>query len=274
MIENLLFRKKKYFMMRKHIIIALILLFVISACNTSPSNTLSQNNNQQVIQQESSFSAKVSIEDPNQIGDDTVNFPSITLENTGSNTIYLSIDVSVLRREELLDKANGVLFMTGAGGDFIQTLIPGEKVKGQLNYAYQKEIKHNDKLKVEIRNGRSATVITEDVICLSNSCDDIVRTQLVPKKKEPFVEWEVFLTECRTKWSETQWKNPTLAQRYMSECQRDYGSKYGLVEYCDKIKDRMIQEECYFNVAIETGDGTICSKLLGEKKSKCRNSAR
>ena len=76
--------------MRKHIIIALILLFVISACNTSPSNTLSQNNNQQVIQQESSFSAKVSIEDPNQIGDDTVNFPSITLENTGSNTIDLS----------------------------------------------------------------------------------------------------------------------------------------------------------------------------------------
>ncbi|MDP4012947.1 MAG: cupredoxin domain-containing protein [Candidatus Nanoarchaeia archaeon] len=163
-------------------ILTLVLLILLNGC--------ASNSNQLNVDEGASeppigkLSASIEIKEIAEISSDTVNFPKITLENTGDLPIDISFEVSLLKGEEILDKATGVLFMSAIGSNFINEIMPGEKVIGTLNYANSEEIKHNFKLKIDLKNVASSNIIASVTKCLSRSCDDVEEKNLVERESE------------------------------------------------------------------------------------------
>ena len=84
------------------------------------------------------------------------------------------------------------------------------------------------------------------------------------------ISWDEFFNQCRTRYPETRWNNPTLAQGYLDECESDYAEKYGLLEYCHKVDDLNMRDNCYLGVAIKKQDQEICRQYLtGSRKTEC-----
>lgn len=253
----------------------LIILMFISACTNKIAKSNSQDIPIEITQptqeRTKDLSANIVIEGVSDIPTDYVNFPSIMIENTGDYPISMSIDVGIISYNNVLHKSNNVIFLSGT--DSIETIYPGEKLRGKLNYAYTEEFRHNWKIKVDLRNGASADIIATAIKCLSVSCDD--EQQQIREPPKQAIPWEEFFEECKKKYPSTQWNNPSLAEKFTDECERDYAKEFVLLDWCDKIKDRAIQQECYFNIAVVRRDPGICQAFfIGGEKTDCLRSVR
>ena len=138
---------------------------------------------------------------------------------------------------------------------------------------YEEDTQHNWRLVVELRNGASAKIIASDTKCLSRSCDDVIEIKRPEMKQQ--IPWDEFFAECKKKFPENQFKTPALGEKFTDECEKDYASEYGLLEWCDKVKDRALEEQCYIGVAIARRDPSVCQSLLiGDRREDCFRSVR
>ena len=208
-------------------------------------------------------SAKLVIEDDSDSGTYTHN-PSIFIENTGSNIIKASIDVSILEGNKLLQKENNVLFLAGIG-ESIDEIYPGESVRGYLNYMDDKDTRYDWKLQVDLRNGASAKIITSDYACLNLGCEDIKNVKL--KEVEELIPWEEYFEQCISGLAKTTYLSNK--NYYIDECESEYSVRFNLPEYCEKVDDFDKKTYCWKRLAVNNYNEEFCENLHGVDNLEC-----
>ena len=208
-------------------------------------------------------SAILIIEDPSD-SEYYTHEPSLFIENTGDSVIKISLDVSILDGDKLLQKDNNFLFLTGSI-DSIDLIYPGESVRGYLNYMDDRETKYNWKLQVDLRDGSSAKIITSDYACLNLGCEDIKEVKL--KEVEEVIPWEDYLEECTSKLAKTTYLSNK--NYYIDECESEYSVRFNLPEYCELVDDMSKSLYCWKRLAVNNGNEDFCDNLHGADNLEC-----
>ncbi len=140
---------------------------------------------------------------------------------------------------------------------YLEAIQPGVAFKGSLLFDVPKDVEGLQLAIVENPQGQGPIILID--------LGSKVKV-MAPEKK--LVSWDEYFAECQKKFPPDQFK--VFKEKFTDQCEKEYASDFKLVEWCDKVKDYALQDECYMNVAIAKQDGEICNHFFTrENVVKC-----